>query len=467
MIKTVNKFMMFVLLITAAVFLPVCTTYAEDDKPILEPIKVISTTEQALSFTFSYIENKDLTMKVLDKLDELNVKGTFFVSEEEMKKYPDIVKEIASRGHEIGVSTVNRASDTYERKLAEMNRSFNLLQKNFGTSTKLVKQIRGVIPEFSQQAIKDSGGVLIGQSINLMQAKHQAIDDTDLMVRELFGRYKFSFGRGEIIFFQLDFYANKEIIIELIDKVKRTRVDSIAYSTPFDNPEINPQNDSAYAVKPVGVVMANEKYLWEFPVDPKNYIPYLQKDGNYIGVTEDTVVSEGSKRYIGAPTVNKNNRMYGFSKPDMRKLDYKGKIRTDENVVFLTFDDWGTDAAVNKLLYVFRKHNLKGTFYVITNRVVPNQNLLRAIALEGHEIGSHSHEHRPMSIMGKKGLYAPTQTYEEMLEDYSTSFKFLRSVVGDIEVDGRPALYRTFRPPTMAVSKKGFEALFRSGFEKI
>lgn len=33
-------------------------------------------------------------------------------------------------------------------------------------------------------------------------------------------------------------------------------------------------------------------------------------------------------------------------------------------IAFLTFDDWGTDVYVTKLLEVLRKHNVKATFFV-------------------------------------------------------------------------------------------------------
>ena len=54
----------------------------------------------AISFDASW--GGDKTLKLLDILDEYNIKTTFFLVDLWVKKYPDLVKEIAARGHEIG-----------------------------------------------------------------------------------------------------------------------------------------------------------------------------------------------------------------------------------------------------------------------------------------------------------------------------------------------------------------------------
>ena len=91
--------------------------------------------------------------------------------------------------------------------------------------------------------------------------------------------------------------------------------------------------------------------------------------------------------------------MYGFGQGLIAAADKTGVIKTvHDNTVFLTFDDWGTDESINKLLYVLRKHHVKATFFIITRYMPSNPNLLRAIALEGHDIGSHTDLHQAMAI---------------------------------------------------------------------
>ncbi|MBP2644036.1 MAG: polysaccharide deacetylase, partial [Firmicutes bacterium] len=174
------------------------------------------------------------------------------------------------------------------------------------------------------------------------------------------------------------------------------------------------------------------------------------------------------QHYIGQNSVNFEDRMIGFSKMDERRLDKTGFVHTEDNVIFLTFDDWGSDAAINKLLYVLRKHNVPGTFFILTNNVLYNPNLLRAIAVDGHEIGSHSDKHKPMAVMDPKThKYVKTQEKEEYIKDLTISYQKLRDVTGDVTVNGKPALTRFFRSPTLAISKMGMEALLDTGYDYI
>lgn len=51
---------------------------------------------------FRYREFDDTLAKVLDELDKLGIKGTFFCVGRLASDFPDVVRRIASRGHEIG-----------------------------------------------------------------------------------------------------------------------------------------------------------------------------------------------------------------------------------------------------------------------------------------------------------------------------------------------------------------------------
>ena len=52
-------------------------------------------------------------------------------------------------------------------------------------------------------------------------------------------------------------------------------------------------------------------------------------------------------------------------------------------MIFLSFDDWGTEQSLNELLYVLEKQNVKATFFIKTEYVDANPNLLRTIAVKG------------------------------------------------------------------------------------
>lgn len=433
-----------------------------------QEIKVISTTEPALSFTFGGIANEVVVNDVLSRLQNLGIKATFFVAETEMKKYPGTLKIIIAAGHEIGVAIRPKDGDSLEEIQKLIVRDRNVLYEQFGVETKLVKQPWGAITDVTKAAVAQSGCSLIGQSFNVVQSKHKDYTNADKVMEEVFGKWVFSLARGQIIHFRMDFYTNDQLVGNLLETIKQHKVDNIAFATSYDNPAGNRANDSQYVIKPVGAILNNAKFIYQYPLDPEKIPAYLRSNAPKLAINEHNFLAEASKRYIGNPDVDYEDRMLGFSKMEDRRLDKSGQIHTKENVIFLTFDDWGTDAAVNKILYVLRKHNVVGNFFVLTNHVMNNPNLLRAIATEGHEIGSHSDKHKPMAVRDPKtGKQFPAQNKEEYTKELALAYQKLADVTGDVSINGKPALTRYFRPPTLAISRMGMEALFATGHEYI
>lgn len=66
------------------------------------PVYSVERQDQAVAISFDASWGGDKTMKLLDILDEYGVKTTFFLVDIWVNSYPDLVREIAARGHEIG-----------------------------------------------------------------------------------------------------------------------------------------------------------------------------------------------------------------------------------------------------------------------------------------------------------------------------------------------------------------------------
>ncbi|MDU4959564.1 MAG: polysaccharide deacetylase family protein [Sporomusaceae bacterium] len=432
-----------------------------------EPIKTIATTEQALAYSFSGLANTAAVDDVLVRLQRLDSKATFFVMETEMRRYPQTLRKIIAAGHEIGLAIPPQPNSSREDIQALIANGRALLQDQFGVATKLISQPWGIITAQTQEAVGLSDCLLISQAVNVVQSQHRDYTDANQVINEIFKSAMTSLSRGQIVHFRLDYYSHDRLAGELAEAIKQQKIDNIAYITSFDRPETNPANDSAYRLKPVGVLLENSQSRYQYPVAADRVLSQLRGD-QPLAVKQQDFLREAAKRYIGHEFVNDENRMLGFSRRESRRLDKSGLIHTDDNVIFLTFDDWGTDASVNKLLYVLRKHRTPATFFILTNNVLHNPNLLRSIAADGHEIAGHTDKHKPMTVADPvTGRLLAPQTREEYREDLTLSYEKLRSVVGDMVVDGRPALTRFFRPPTLAVSKMGFETLFETGYEYI
>lgn len=176
------------------------------------------------------------------------------------------------------------------------------------------------------------------------------------------------------------------------------------------------------------------------------------------GITKKNFQREFFKRYIGAPEVSSSDRMYGFTQKELALADKTGLVKTAApQTVFLTFDDWGNDDSINKLLYVLRKHRVHATFFVITKNMINNPNLLRAIVAEGNEVGSHTDHHVPMLRVDEKGRSYIVEDNATYRQNVRSSYEKLLSAIGDMKIENgsRYGLTRLLRPPQLAVSRDG------------
>lgn len=71
------------------------------------PIYNVDTSEKKVALSFDAAWGCDDTIRILDILDKYNVKVTFFMTGGWVNSYPDMVKEIYSRGHDLGNHSQN------------------------------------------------------------------------------------------------------------------------------------------------------------------------------------------------------------------------------------------------------------------------------------------------------------------------------------------------------------------------
>lgn len=439
---------------------------AEDNRA--QEIKTIFTTEPAVAYTFGGLANETAVADVLGRLRELGITATFFVAEPEIKKYPAVLRQIIDGGHEIGLAIRPKEGETAAETRSVIIENRKILQEQFGVETNLIKQPWGAITDATREAVASLDCRLIGQAVNVVQSKHQDYSSAEQVMAEIFGKAVFSLARGQIVHFRMDYYTNDRLIGDLAVLIKQRKIDNIAYATSYDNPAINPANDSQYRIKPVGEMLSHTRLLYQYPVDPAAVPVQVRADRPGLQVGQDTMLPEIAKRYIGNKDIVYGKSTRGFSKMEARRLDNSGLVHTEDNVIFLTFDDWGTDAAINKILYVLRKHNATATFFILTNNVLHNPNLLRAIAAEGHNIGNHSDQHKPMAVRDPKAAgQVIVEDQQEYGRELALAYKKLHDVTGDMTLNGQPLLTRFFRPPTLAISKAGVEAVLGAGSDYI
>ncbi len=87
-------------------------------------------------------------------------------------------------------------------------------------------------------------------------------------------------------------------------------------------------------------------------------------------------------------------------KPLLHRLAYHSPdvlyfVKTEEKVIALTIDDGPHSQLTPKILDVLSKHQVSATFFLIGGRVQGNEEIVRRIVSEGHEIGNHHMHDRP------------------------------------------------------------------------
>ncbi|MBA4321653.1 MAG: polysaccharide deacetylase family protein [Odoribacter sp.] len=97
--------------------------------------------------------------------------------------------------------------------------------------------------------------------------------------------------------------------------------------------------------------------------------------------------------------------------------------KTDEKILFLTFDDGPDVISTISLLNILAKHKVKAVFFCSGKTAFENPDLINKIKAEGHLIGNHCYNH-------PDGLFTSKQKY-----------------LGDVRKAERFTSHSLFRPP--------------------
>ena len=423
----------------------------------------VYTVQPSVGYSFYGVSNTTVLQDVLNKLNNQKIKATFFITEKDIRNNEKEIKEIVDNGHELQIMLVEGSGNDYLSVAKSILNIKRYIKNNFNQDATLVRYPYEVqYSDEALEAISATGCKVIGQNLSVATTavgKDGTIEDVK---NNIFNLGNIALHKGFIVYFRMDYYNDNTIIGNLVELIKKEKVDPIGYVDQG-------VKHNGYSFAKLSELVTSE-YVFNYPLTNSEILPEVLnkiKKG-YLENIEDPI-GYISNRYIGSPFAKYTESLPGFEEDEIEVLDKVGRF-TDDNTIFLTFDDWGSDIAINKLLYILDKYNVKATFFVRTNHIDDNPSLLRTIALAGHDIASHSDNHILLNnTTDKKGVFAEItdKQAEAIQEDVILSYKKLQSIVGDIYVDGRPALQAYFRPPTLAVSKKGLMSVFDSGFSYV
>jgi len=434
----------------------------KNNKRIAPVISEFYTTQKALAYTFRGLSNETSLDSVLEMLNKLKAKGTFFVTKKEIMDYPDRINKILSKGHEIGNGGITTSSTLLNKSAEEICREIyevDKILKGKGIITNAYMAGYGYADKEIQEAISAMNNMPSFKNYELFTYSKSPIVNKykNMNAKEIVPSYfninsYVSLKKGEIVYFRLDseLFKADDVIANIIELLTKNYVQN-GYVQKYN--EILKAYDLAQ--KPLGyliVTLSNlqksietESKLGRYNIT-RNPIPMIKR-------TYEEAQSMVKTNYIGNEFVDLSD----FSEEEKLSLDKSGTIDTKgENVIFFTFDDWGGDPLINELLDVLNKHNVKAGFFVVSkytdiNSDISNNNpnLLRTIALNNHDIGSHNYNHERLEINKKELEVSLIKSYEVMA-----------NVIGDLH-----SLRPYFRPPTLLLRREGVAAVFESGYK--
>lgn len=412
--------------------------------------KTVYTTARATTFMYAGIQNnnEELTA-LLAKLKELGLRATFGVTLEEARKYEESLIAIRDAGHDIEVAVRPKADSDYYQLCSQILICRDYLNENFGVSAgNVVIKLGGAQCPALEEAASATGSLLVGYQSSIVQDKHKNYVDANLVIDELFSTRTPSLMRGQVVYFAMNFYEDKGMLARVTDAVYTQK----AIYPPVTLKELSADKTLAYT----------------YPVPEEKYVSGMKDIAPGHITDNEQLMNIIAGHYLGTPYARFSDNLPGFTNDERGRLNRKGVVTTQNRVIFLTIDDWGTDDTIDPLLDVLKAHNAKATFFVRSNMVNSNPNLLRAIVMDGHEVGSHTSTHVPLATDADGDLVYSSLTEAEqttLREDLLKSWEELRNVIGDMQLNGRPALTKLFRPPTLSVSKEGLEVVFDLGFD--
>lgn len=161
------------------------------------PIYCVQRDDKCVSLTFDAAWGNEDTEKLIEILDEYNVKATFFVVGQWVDKYPESVKALADAGHEVMTHSDDHAH--FSQLTTEQ------IIENINTSCDKIEAVTGIRPtlfrcpygEYDDHVVE----ALTGMGMYTIQWDVDSLDWKELSASEITSRVTKGVSSGSIILF--------------------------------------------------------------------------------------------------------------------------------------------------------------------------------------------------------------------------------------------------------------------------
>ncbi|NBC70955.1 polysaccharide deacetylase family protein [Paenibacillus sacheonensis] len=361
------------------------------DGAMSRALTFVYTARKELSLTFNGMGDAETMKRLLDQLDTYGIKATFFLPGMRVAEEPDIAKAIAARGHEVENNTLNRLDMSklpYDQIYNEIKLSSDVIRKQTGVTPRYLRTKSGDYSDDVRLAAAQLGmEAVVSYNINPKDRQMQSAAEIGSYIERFMMR-------GGIINLDTD---------------------------------VNPQ-----------------------VVDAIPLIAAAAKDIGYKLIPLQELIRNGGER---KPLQDIPGWNAAKINPDYKNAAYKLVYRKDglqTKQIALTFDDWGSDRTITKILDILAAENVKATFFLRAKGTESNPNLARAMVEGGHDVANHSYSHPVVTTLSPQALQ----------EDIVKAHQVITEAIQQ-----KPTML--FRPPTGVIDDRTGKVIAATGYPVI
>ena len=190
------------------------------------PIYSVEIPEKKIAISFDAAWGNEYTNSILDTLDKYNIKSTFFLVGFWADKYPEDVKEIAKRGHDVGNHSTTHPNMTQlsqEKILEEINTTGEKIEKLIGKKPILFRPPFGDYNDNLIRICRENGYYAIQWDVD-------SLDWKELGVQPVVDRVTRNVRNGSIVLFHNNAKYISEYLPLVIERLQENGYEIVPIS---------------------------------------------------------------------------------------------------------------------------------------------------------------------------------------------------------------------------------------------
>lgn len=158
-----------------------------EDQEELTELKELDPSGKYVAFTFDDGPHPNVTPRILQTLKEYDIRATFFMLGNRVKNYPNIAKQVADNGHEIGNHTYshpNLKKSTTQQIIEEIHSTNEIITLTTGIEPTLFRPPYGNYTNEVLEYAKTNGYSTILWSVDSLDWKSRNVSSINRMVTQ-------------------------------------------------------------------------------------------------------------------------------------------------------------------------------------------------------------------------------------------------------------------------------------------